>query len=98
MWCLGRLLPLMIGSHIPFDNPHWQNFLVLLEIIDYLFAPIISPDCIDHIRILIRDHHSTFKSLYPECSLIPKMHYMIHYPDWMLKSVIFMYGIHCIIC
>uniref|UniRef100_A0A1X7V4A6 Uncharacterized protein n=1 Tax=Amphimedon queenslandica TaxID=400682 RepID=A0A1X7V4A6_AMPQE len=85
MWCLARLLPIMIGNHIPKDNPYWLHFLALLEIVDYLFAPIISTECLDHMRILIRDHHSAFKELYPECNLIPKMHYMVHYPDWIQR-------------
>uniref|UniRef100_A0A1X7VRN4 Uncharacterized protein n=1 Tax=Amphimedon queenslandica TaxID=400682 RepID=A0A1X7VRN4_AMPQE len=46
-------------------------------IVDYLFAPIISTECLGHMRILIRDHHCAFKKLYPECNLIPKMHYMM---------------------
>ena len=51
MWCLGRLLPLMIGHHIPQDNEHCLNFLALLQVIDYLFAPAISHECVDHLRV-----------------------------------------------
>lgn len=87
MWCLGRLLPLMIGSQIPQDNIYWLNYLVLLNIIDYLFAPVISHECIDHLQVLIADHHSTFKEIYPQCNIIPKMHYMVHYPQWIRKLV-----------
>ena len=46
MLCLARLLPIMIGDHIPKDNPYWLHFLALLEIVDYLFAPIISTECL----------------------------------------------------
>ena len=87
MWCLGRLLPLMIGHHIPQDNEHWLNFLALLQVIDYLFAPVISHESVDHLRVLIRNHHYTFKSLYPDCNIIPKMHYMVHYPIWIVRLV-----------
>ena len=82
MWCLGRLLPIMIGHCIPQDNVYWLNFLLLLQIIDYLFAPLISHECIDHLQILICDHH---RQLYPNCNIIPKMHYMIHYPNWIRR-------------
>ena len=40
MWCLGRHLPLLIASFIPEGHPHRENFLVLLSIIDHVFAPI----------------------------------------------------------
>ena len=42
MWCLCRFLPLMIGDNIPETDIRWHNFLQLLEIIDLLFAPVLS--------------------------------------------------------
>ena len=27
MWCLGRFLPLMMGSHIPRDDEKWGSLL-----------------------------------------------------------------------
>ena len=92
MWCLGRLLPLMIGDRVPNDNERWKNFLLLLSIMDYVLAPAISLDCVVHLRELIRDHHETFKELYPTCSIIPKMHYIIHYPECIEKYVYKYYG------
>ncbi|EDO36048.1 predicted protein [Nematostella vectensis] len=38
MWCLGRFLPLMIGSRIPGDDEKWQLFIILLEIVSIIFA------------------------------------------------------------
>ena len=23
----------------------------------------------------------------PDCNIIPKMHYMVHYPDWIVRLV-----------
>ena len=59
MWCLGQLLPLMIGELIPEDSEHWLNFLRLLTIMDYLFAPVMTAECIDHLKVLIEEHHMT---------------------------------------
>lgn len=81
MWCLGRLLPLMIGEKIPVTDEHWSNFLCLLDIMDYLFAPVLSKDCTSHLKDLISEHHEAFMELYPSCRIIPKMHYMVHYPE-----------------
>ena len=74
----------MIGSKIDEEDPYWQNFLLHLQINDYIFAPTVSCYVAAHLHDLIVDHHKTFKELYT-CSIIPKMHYMVHYPEWMNK-------------
>ena len=71
----------MIGERISQDNEYWCNFLLLLTIVDYLFAPVLSPDCTSYIKALIDDHHQAWLELYPSCNVTPKMHYMIHYPE-----------------
>lgn len=83
MWCLGRLLPVMLGERVPEENENWECFLLLLTIIDYIFAPNISKDTLPYIQELIKDHHEMFKELYSSCNVIPKMHYMIHIPKWI---------------
>uniref|UniRef100_A0A1X7U1C6 Uncharacterized protein n=1 Tax=Amphimedon queenslandica TaxID=400682 RepID=A0A1X7U1C6_AMPQE len=84
-WCLGHLLPLMIGHIIPVDNDHWNNFCLLLTIMDYLFALTISPNAINYLRIIIAEHHESFQQLHQNCSFVPKMHYMVHYLDWIQR-------------
>ena len=81
MWCLARLLPLMIGHRVAEDNEHWKNFLLLLSILDIVFAPVVSTDCVAYLKVLINEHHEHFRVLYPTCSIIPKMHYMVHNPE-----------------
>ena len=54
LWCLGRYLPLLIGDLIPERNENWECFLLLLEIMDILFAPCISEDQVSYLRILIK--------------------------------------------
>ena len=71
MWLLGRLLPLMIGYWVPEEDEHWLSYLLLLDIVDILFAPDISP-------VLIEDHHNEFTVIYPSNPVIPKMHFMVH--------------------
>lgn len=87
MWCLGRLLPVMIGDMIPVDE-HWQNFLDMMTIVDYVFAPAVTPDIAEFLHDKIRDHHDRFCRLYPVSSFIPKLHYMLHIPEWILKWVL----------
>jgi len=78
MWMLARYLPIIIGQYIPNDDENWINYLSLLDIMDYLVAPLISQDETAYLKILIEDHHNNFVQLYPDASIIPKLHYLIH--------------------
>lgn len=85
MWLLGRLLPLMIGHLIPFGDEHWSLYLLLLDIVDILFSPDINEDDISLLSVLIQDHHSQFRILYPSAAFLPKMHYMVHMPGFIYQ-------------
>ena len=83
MWCLARLLPLMVGEFVPEDDKNWRLFLTLLTIIDYVFAPRTSQEVVSYLAVLIKDHHEEFKRLYPDSPITPKLHNMIHIPEWI---------------
>ena len=85
MWCLLRLLPLIMGDLVPEGDPYWENYLTLLKIINYVFAPVTSLDIAGHLRQLIEEHHETFVELYPHKPLPPKFHYLIHMPSWIAQ-------------
>ncbi|GBM58824.1 hypothetical protein AVEN_179363-1 [Araneus ventricosus] len=85
MWTLLRLLPLMCATIIPEDNLHWKLFIDLKEIIELVFAPILTVDYIAYLRIRINEHLQFFKELYPEKLIIPKQHFLIHYPLHLLN-------------
>lgn len=87
MWCLGKSLPLLIGSFIPEEEDKWQHFLLLLKIVDIVFSPKTSVDSIGLLEGLIEEYLTQFKDLYPGKSVIPKMHYLVHYPSHMYKCV-----------
>lgn len=80
MWTLGRLFPFMVGEYIPEDDEYWLNYLLMLQITDYLLAPEITEDEVAELKVLIEEHHLAFTQLYPEASVIPKMHYLVHMP------------------
>ena len=85
MWMLGRLLPSMVGKYIPEGDKHWENYLLVLEIVDYLLAPDILREEVAHLKSIIECHHAAFVSLYPDATVIPKMHYMVHMPRLILR-------------
>lgn len=62
MWLLGRVLPCMIGHLIPPSDEKWQNFTLLLQIMDIVFAHWMKL----HIyKMLIGEHHQGFFETVP---------------------------------
>lgn len=84
-WNLARMLPLLVGDLVPDDDPHWLNILLLLSIIDIIMAPKTTRALAAYLRELILEHHTAIKELYPDDPLTPKMHYIIHIPQWMTR-------------
>ena len=64
----------------PDDDEHWLLYLQMMEIVDLLFSPKLTADHAAYLAALINDHHHDFCQLYPDCNIIPKMHFMIHIP------------------
>lgn len=85
MWTAGRFFPLVMGHLVPEENENWQNFLLLLEIMDILFSREILKEECGYLESLINDHHLKFKELYPGVSITMKMHSMIHMPRLILE-------------
>ena len=84
-WCLARFLPLLIGDLIPEGDERWNNFLLLLQIMEYLFAPRITHDQVAYLELLIETFLEEFVCLYPDRPLTPKMHYLVHTPMWIRR-------------
>ena len=80
MWCLSRLLPLIIHDLIPDNSPDWELFADLMKIVDIIFSPVIAQGTTVYLKILIKEYLQEFRRLYPNINLIPKQHFMIHYP------------------
>ena len=83
MWCLVRVLPLLIGSFIPQNNPYWDLILKLRTIVDIAFADSVTESLTLYLKHLIEDHHLLFQHLYPTVRLLPKHHFLVHYPEAM---------------
>ena len=75
----------MVGDLVPDGDDKWANYLDLLTILDYIFAPITTQDKCEYMKMKIEDFLSRFAELYPDGSLIPKMHYIIHIPSWIAR-------------
>lgn len=86
-WSLGRYLPLIIGDLVPTDDPHWECFLYLHDILAICLAPCISSATIAYLSQLISSHHVIFKECYPHATITPKLHYMVHFPEQIRRYV-----------
>lgn len=75
MWCLIRNFPLMMGDCVQEGNQFWELILLLLECMDFIFAPAISTDETLFLKRQISDHHE----LWPNRNLRPKHHFMVNY-------------------
>ncbi|XP_051741574.1 uncharacterized protein LOC127508052 isoform X1 [Ctenopharyngodon idella] len=79
-WCLLRNVPLMFGDVVPQDDKYWQLLLLLLQIVNIVFSPILTEGLTVYLKHLIAEHHRLFKCLFPEKNLLPKHHLLTHYP------------------
>ena len=85
MMALCRYFPLLIADKIPEDDEHWVSYLLLLRICDVALTPLCTQDTIPYLAQLIEEKLRKFVELYPGSRLIPKFHYMIHYPSQIEK-------------
>ena len=67
-----KLGALLIGDKVPDNDKHWENFLQLHEIVDYVFAPTTTNAIIDYLTVLIEDYLVDVKTLSPDRRLTPK--------------------------
>ena len=68
---LCRILPILVGECVPEVDPNWKCFILLLKIIDIVNCPVITKGQGAILQLLIEEHHTAFKTLYSESSIIP---------------------------
>lgn len=83
MLCFIRYLGLMIGDLVPTNAEGWHLYIKLKSIIDIITAPYVNPRSLDYLSCLISEHHEMYLGIFPQVTLKPKHHYMLHYPQIM---------------
>ena len=81
MWNLLRLLPLIIGDLIPFDNSVWPLYINFVDIVLRLCASTFSNDDLVVLQAAIDEFLPKYLLCFPHLHLKPKAHYLRHYPD-----------------
>lgn len=86
MIVLLRLIPIILYElQVNFQNDHFKFIVELCEIVKILLAPIITIETINLLEDLIAVHLRNFKHLYPNKNIIPKQHYMVHFPSTLKR-------------
>ena len=86
-WSLARLLPILVGDLVPEDDINWANYVLLLDIVGKVMASKTTRGEASYLTDHIAQHHAVFKQIYPNRPLTPKMHYMVHIPEWTVQWV-----------
>ena len=84
MWCFVRLLPLFVGDLIPENNEHWCLFLQFIQLVEYIFAPSITPGHVLYLKELIGKFLERKRTLFHRDDT-PKDHFLSHYADQILQ-------------
>ena len=54
--------------------------MLLLQIANIVFSPVLTDGMTIFLKHIIVEHHQLFKRLFPAKNLLPKHHFMTHYP------------------
>ena len=79
-WCLLRNMPLIFGDLVQRDDECWHLLMLLLQIMDIAFSPVVTYGMTIFLKHIIVEHHRLFKHVFPSKNLLPKHHFMTHYP------------------
>jgi hypothetical protein len=83
-----KYLPLMLSGLVKTEAslPYLELLLLLEEMTDIVFAPVLTDSLLSYFATLITSFLTKFKELYPDLSIRPKMHFLIHYPSIIKKN------------
>lgn len=71
----------MIGPKIPEEEQAWQLLMTLKDVVELVMSPTHTDESIGHLDSLISEHRHRFCSVLTQEKLIPKHHFVEHYPQ-----------------
>ena len=63
MWLLSKMLPLMVGQHIPESDLLWKSYLDLLQVLTLATAFEVTQDTISLMSLLVENYLSGYNML-----------------------------------
>lgn len=79
-WTLLRLLPLMIGSSIPENDPAWEILMDLKDIVELVVSTKFSEETLGYLESKIAEHRKLLTETFPDFNIRPNHHFVDHYP------------------
>lgn len=80
--CFVRHFDLMVGDYITAEDKQlWRFYEVIVEIVNTLLSPTVRHGDKILLKNLITEHHSLYLKLFPNETLKPKHHNMLHYDE-----------------
>lgn len=70
----------MIGPKVQEEEHAWQLLMTLKDVVELAMSPIHTDESIGLLDSLIAEHRHRFSSVFPQEKLIPKHHFVEHYP------------------
>lgn len=70
----------MIGQLIPEHEPTWKMILDLKDIVELVVAPVHCEESVAYLVCKISAHRQRYKEVFPDQGLLPKHHFLEHYP------------------
>lgn len=84
LWLLATILPLILRPHVVVTEERWANYIDLLEICRMLFTTEFPRWMVVYLKDCIDNYLTVFIKLYGSRSVIPKLHFLIHFPRMLL--------------
>ncbi|XP_047129003.1 uncharacterized protein LOC105847952 [Hydra vulgaris] len=85
-WVFLCLFSIIIGSYVTnYEDSVWLLYLKLKQIMELVCSPKIDLAHIAYLQTLIHEYLSGRKKLFPYNKLLPKHHYLCHYPQLILR-------------
>lgn len=85
MLTMANVFPFLIADKVPDSDENYSCFLILLQILSICIAPTVTLNMVSYLRVLIEEHHGQFRRIYSSESFIPKLHFMVHYPNQIIR-------------
>jgi len=79
-YCMVKCMTFIFGDKYESNNPKWNLFLILLDILDIILSPCVSESTLPYLQSLIEDHHQLYRALTYR-ALRPKHHHVLPYPE-----------------
>jgi len=87
MWLLMRVFPFIMFEKVERGDRHMQPVLLLLRIMEIVFAPKLTRSIVPYLRALIQDYKAVFMDLFGrKVNRINKAHHLEHYPECILRA------------